>query len=221
MELLDRYRVAGDQNPEITHQDDSNDKQEAARLEEERKGSSAAARRRALKQELQAMKETYREGLKMLSTLEAMLVTIRAWPVYRARWLISSLKKRLERTGIKAQKALEEKIRRMEGERNFLSFYETGKIGMSCWAKRSSCLATIVILPTAKRNVMTLLYWCFTGVVMMTYWCRTDVVLGRSEVPHRGYDGYIRMSCWAIAKQCTNLILNPSHKAQGKYHQLF
>ena len=115
VELLDRYRVAGNQNPEISQQDDSNDKQEAARLEEERKRQQRLQQAEALKQELQAMKETYREGLKMLSTLEAMLVDDKSLTGLSRQMAYQQFKKRLERTGTKAQRALEEKIRRLEG----------------------------------------------------------------------------------------------------------
>ena len=69
----------------------------------------------ALKQELQAMRETYREGLKMLSTLEAMLIDDKSLTGLSRQMAYQQFKKRLERTGIKAQRALEEKIRRLEG----------------------------------------------------------------------------------------------------------
>ena len=88
---------------------------EAARLEEERKRQQRLQQAEVLKQELQAMRETYREGLKMLSTLEAMLVDDKSLTGLSRQMAYQQFKKRLERTGIKAQRALEEKIRRMEG----------------------------------------------------------------------------------------------------------
>ena len=115
VELLDRYRVAGDQNPEIPHQDDTIDNQEAARLEEERKRQQRQQQAEELKQELHTMRETYRDGLKMLSTLEAMLVEGKSLTSLSRQMAYQQFKKRLERSGTKAQRALEEKIRKLEG----------------------------------------------------------------------------------------------------------
>jgi transcriptional regulator with XRE-family HTH domain len=115
VELLDRYRVAGDQNPKAPQLEEPNESREAARLEEERKRQQRLQQAEVLKQELQAMRETYREGLKMLSTLEAMLIDDKSLTGLSRQMAYQQFKKRLERTGTKAQRALEEKIRRLEG----------------------------------------------------------------------------------------------------------
>ena len=115
VELLDKYRVAGEKNPQALQLEEPNDNQQAVRLEEERKRQQRLQQAEALKQELQAMRETYREGLKMLSTLEAMLVEGKSLTGLSRQMAYQQFKKRLERSGTKAQRVLEEKIRRLEG----------------------------------------------------------------------------------------------------------